>query len=248
MLFRSLAFQQAVDKLQYLVDNYYRKNTGDFAQVLIGLLYYRARQYDIATEKLGKIAPTSVYYNAAETLLNDMKEIKAKKTAPNYGSDIADTYKVWDPNAVIGVNIIPSRPPSGAITGGGAEEIAVTRADDGSIVIQAAPGSKIQFALQGLADEDKFNEYMNDKEDLSRLPKEMREEKEKDLLALHWSAEDGNFSDENEGAVKVWQAPLQPGSYKVTAKTDDFGLVRTPDRGNRKDDAKDLTVTVVVGE
>jgi hypothetical protein len=41
---------------------------------------------------------------------------------------------------------------------------------------------------------------------------------------------------------------LQPGSYKVTAKTDDFGLVRTPDRGNRKDDAKDLTVTVVVGE
>ncbi|MCM8761261.1 MAG: hypothetical protein NC933_03925 [Candidatus Omnitrophica bacterium] len=245
LYYEKLPRQQAIDRLQSLVDRYYRKNTGDFAQVLIGLLYYRAKDYDIAMEKLKKIESTSMCHYAAQVLIDDINKIKKEKVAPSYGSDIADSYQVWDPDIGIGAAITPTQP---GMLGAGGAPINATREKDGSIKISVAPGAKIQLSLTGLVDEDRFNQYMLDKEDISRLPKNLREEKEKDLMSLHWSAEAGNFSDEKESVSKVWQAPKEPGTYKLVVKLDDFGLVRTPDKGLRKDPAKDLNVIVVVGE
>jgi tetratricopeptide (TPR) repeat protein len=235
--YEKLPRQQAIENLQKLVDSYYRKNTGDFAQVLIGLLYYRVKNYDTAVEKLQKIEPSSMYHYAAQTLLNDIKEIKEKKVAPKFGSDIADTYKVWDPHTQLGGSIVPSE---------GGKKIEPVKAEDGSLQIQVSPGAKLQFELVGLDDDDRFNEYQADKEDLSRLPKELREETEKDLISMHWATESGSYSDDKESVTKTWQAPSEPGTYKITAKLDDFGLVRVPDKGLRKDSAKDLVLTVIV--
>jgi len=237
LYYEKLPRVQAIEGLQRLVDNYYRKNTGDFAQVLIGLLYYRTKNFEAAIEKLQKVDPTSMYSFAAQTILDDIKQIREEKTAPKFGSDIADTYQVWDPHMPTGGAIVPMA---------GGQKLEVTTADDGSMRIEAAPGTQVQLMLEGLVDEDRFNEYQLDREDLSRLPKELREGTEKDLLILHWAAESGSFADDRESASKSWKAPSEPGTYTITAKLDDFGLVRTPDKGLRKDAPKDLTLVVTV--
>ena len=211
LYYEKLPRELAIERLQGLIDNHYRKNTGDFARVLIGLLQYRAQEYDTAVEELKKVPPTSIYAYAADTLLKDIEEIQTKKVAPSYGSDIADTYKVWDPYMAIGAVIVPMKPQTSGILGGEPERLETTKADDGSLMIRVAPGAKVQFTLDGLVDEDRFNEYMLDKEDLSRLPKNLRTETEKDLLSLHWAAEEGAFADENE-TVGASEVP-SPGVY-----------------------------------
>ena len=108
------------------------------------------------------------------------------------------------------------------------------------------PGSKIKFALSTLVDEDHFAEYLQDKEDLSRLPKKVRDENEKDLIFLQWTSEGGKFVDGRQTRDKLWQAPDGPGNYKVSISADDFGLVREPDKGVRKDPAKDLSLIINV--
>jgi hypothetical protein len=47
---------------------------------------------------------------------------------------------------------------------------------------------------------------------------------------------------------KIWQAPDQPGQYKFSIRIDDFGLVRLPDKGLKKDPAKELVLVVIVKE
>ncbi len=237
LYYEQLPRVQAIEGLQRLVDNYYRKNTGDFAQVLIGLLYYRAKNYETAVEKLQKVDPTSMYSFAAQTILDDIKQIREQKAAPKFGSDISDSYKVWDPHMPTNGAIVPTA---------GGQKLETTTAGDGSLQVEVGPGTQIQVALEGLDDKDRFNEYQLDKEDLSRLPKELREETEPDLLVLHWASENGSFADDKESPSKSWKAPSEPGTYKISAKLDDFGLVRTPDKGLRKDAAKDLTLVVVV--
>ena len=81
----------------------------------------------------------------------------------------------------------------------------VIEAEDGSFRMEVNRLARVQFALQALVDEDKFNEYTIDKDDQSRLPKMIREETEKDLLLLRWSVDGGNFTDNKETDVKIWQ-------------------------------------------
>ena len=44
----------------------------------------------------------------------------------------------------------------------------------------------------------------------------------------------------------MWQAPDQPGEYKISIVVDDLGLVRTPDKGIRKDPTKEIAIIVNV--
>ena len=63
---------------------------------------------------------------------------------------------------------------------------------------------------------------------------------------LQWTSEGGKFADERQAKDKVWQAPEEPGTYKVSVSADDLGLVRSPDKGNRKDPAKEVSLVINV--
>jgi tetratricopeptide (TPR) repeat protein len=240
--YENLPRDKAIESIQSIIDRYYRKDTGDYARVLMAMLYYGAKNYDSAEDALKKIDPSSSYSYTSQTIMDDIKEIKKNKTAPAFGTDATYTYKVWDPYQAIEVKISP------AIAGSSGEKgaIAITEAEGGLLQIEVNKGAKIQFALQGMVDEDRFNEYTIDKDDQSRLPKMIKEETEKDLLNLRWSVDGGNFTDAKETDAKVWQAPKEPGTYKMTVKVDDFGLVRVPNKGVKKDLAKDTVLNIVV--
>lgn len=235
--YENLPRDKAIESLQSLIDRYYRQDTGDYARVLTAMLYYLAKNYDTAEDHLKKIAPTSSCHYTARMILDDIKDIKKNKSAPAFGTDATETYKVWDPYQGIDVKISPTS---------GGKPLEVTTGDDGSMQVVVGKGQKVQFGLQGMVDEDKFNEYTVDKDDQSRLPKMIKEETEKDMLSLHWSADGGNFADDKETDTKEWQAPGEPGTYKLTVKVDDFGLVRVPNKGVRKDKTKDAVLNIVV--
>lgn len=240
--YENLPRDKAVESIQSLIDKYYRKDLGDYAQILMAMLYYRAKNYDTAGDLLKKIEPSSSCFYAARMIMDDIAEIKKNNTAPAFGTDATETYKIWDPYQGIEVRILPT------IVGAPDEKgsPAITESEDGSLRMEVDKLAKIQFAMQALVDEDKFNEYTIDKDDQSRLPKMIKEETEKDLLLLRWSVDGGNFADGKETDVKIWQAPNEPGTYKMTAKVDDFGLVRVPNKGVRKDLARDTVINIVV--
>jgi tetratricopeptide (TPR) repeat protein len=239
--YENLPRDKALENIQSIIDKYYRKDTGDYARVLMAMLYYGAKNYDSAEDVLKKIEPSSSYSYTAQMIMDDIKEIKKNKTAPAFGTDATDTYKVWDPYQGIDVKIVPT------VAGSSGEKGAIPiTTESGVQQIEVNKGAKIQFAIQGLVDEDRFNEYTVDKDDQSRLPKMIREETEKDLLSLRWSVDGGNFTDDKETDAKVWQAPKEPGTYKMTIKVDDFGLVRVPNKGTKKDLTKDTVLNIVV--
>ncbi|MCX5679011.1 MAG: hypothetical protein NTY76_07925 [Candidatus Omnitrophica bacterium] len=240
--YENLPRDKAIESIQSIIDKYYRKDTGDYARVLMAMLYYGAKNYDSAGDALKKVEPSSSYSYTARMITDDIKEIRKNKTAPAFGTDATETYKVWDPYQSIDVKIVPTVAGSSGEKGA----IAITMTEGGQQQIEVNKGAKIQFALQGLVDEDRFNEYTIDKDDQSRLPKMIKEETEKDLLSLRWSVDGGNFADDKETDVKVWQAPKDPGTYKMTVKVDDFGLVRVPNKGVKKDLAKDTVLNIVV--
>ena len=131
-------------------------------------------------------------------------------------------------------------------TKGEDKRLEVTYTESGAPQIRVGPGAKIKFTLGTLADEDRFAEYLQDKEDISRLPKKVKEENEKDLITLQWTSDGGKFIDERQSRDKVWQAPDQPGEYKISIGVEDLGLVRIPDKGIRKDATRELTMIVNV--
>ncbi|MBU1038351.1 MAG: hypothetical protein KJ994_04805 [Candidatus Omnitrophica bacterium] len=240
--YENLPRDKALESIQSLIDKYYRKDTGDYAQILMAMLYYGAKNYDTAEDRLKKIDPTSSCFYAARMIMDDINEIRKNNAAPAFGDDATETYKIWDPYQGIDVKISPTMAGSSDQK----ESPVLTEAEDGSLRMEVNKLAKIQFAIQGLVDEDKFNEYTIDKDDQSRLPKMIKEETGKDLLLLRWSVDGGNFADGKETDVKIWQAPNEPGTYKMTVKVDDFGLVRVPNKGVRKDLARDTVINIVV--
>ncbi|MBN2453134.1 MAG: tetratricopeptide repeat protein [Candidatus Omnitrophica bacterium] len=235
--YENLPRDKAIENLRGLMSKYYRQGAGDYVRVLIAMLYYTAKNYETAEDELKKIEPNSMYAHTSKMIRDDIKNIKDNDAAPTFGSDSTETYKVWDVYQPTDVKVTVTI---------GSELAPMTTADDGTITIEAPKGAKLQMALQGIVDEDRFNEYQLDKEDPSRLPKMLREETEKDLLFLHWASEDGKFTDDNESETKTWQAPNEPGVYKMSVKVDDFGLVRVPNKGVRKDIQKDVNITIIV--
>ena len=126
------------------------------------------------------------------------------------------------------------------------KKLEITYTDSGAPQIKVSPGAKIRFTFATLVDEDKFAEYLQDKEDLSRLPKKIKDDTEKDLLSLQWTGDGGKFVDERQTRDKSWQAPDEPGTYKISIVVDDLGLVRIPDKGIRKDPTKEIDLFVIV--
>ena len=158
---------------------------------------------------------------------------------------------MWEPGKPITVEIMPMEAgDAGAWLKGAArgedKKLPVTITLSGVPQITVAPGAKIKFALATVADEDRFSEYIQDKEDLSRLPKKIKEDSEKDLLTLQWTTDGGKFAEERQVRDKVWQAPDTPGAYKVSISVEDLGLVRSPGKGVRKDPIKEVGFIVNV--
>ena len=249
LYFSNFPSDKAIMGLQKLTDNYYRKNIGDFAYILIALLHYTDKEYKKALDVLKKVDINSVYAYTADTIVADIKDIK-KGSKPSYSFGSKDKYRMWEPGTIT-VEMVPmAAGDANAWLKGSAKgedkRLEVTYTESGVPQINVAPGAKIKFTLGTLSDEDKFAEYLQDKEDLSRLPKKTKEGKEKDLLSLQWTSGGGKFIDERQSRDKAWQAPDQPGEYKIAVSIDDLGLVRIPDKGIRKDATKDITIVVNV--
>jgi len=240
LYYENLDIDGAMAALQKITDKYPRRDSRDYAYLLIGILHYNKTEYDKSAEVLKKMQsdfPRSVYIYAAGQLIQDIDDIK-KGAAPSYSFGSKDLYKVWEPYMPINCGISVSE---------GAETIEKKDAKPGEIFIKAAPGAKVTFNMTGLEDLDRFNEYMQDKEDQSRLPRKIRDETEKDLVFFSWSGpEGGKFAEDKQTLSKVWQAPNEPGDYTMTINIGDLGLVRPPDTGTKKDPPKTLTVHISV--
>jgi outer membrane protein assembly factor BamD (BamD/ComL family) len=238
LYYENLDLEGAISSLQKLADQYPRRDSSDYAYLLMGALYYNKLDYDKSAEVLKKMQndfPRSVYIYTADQLLKDIEDIK-KGVAPSFSFGSKDLYKVWEPYMYVNCDI--------GVTDG-AQVVENKDAKPGEIFIKAAPGAKITFNMTGLEDMDRFNEYMQDKDDASRLPRKIRDETEKDLVFFSWSSpESGKFVDDKQALSRVWQAPTEPGNYTMTINIGDLGLVRPPDTGSKKDPAKTLTVHI----
>ena len=119
--------------------------------------------------------------------------------------------------------------------------------DREKVYITVKPGQKVMFTLDKLKDLDKSGEYIQDKSDVSRLPRKIEDELEEDLLSIEWSSTGGQFLDKRQSIEKAWQAPGAAGKCTVSICLDDLGLARPPNTGNRKDSGtKDITVFVTI--
>ena len=238
LYYENLSIEEAIEALKRIEDKYPRRDSRDYAHLLMGALYYNNADYDKSAEIFKKIQsdfPKSVYIYAAGQLIQDLDEIK-KGAAPSYSFGSKDLYKVWEPYMYINCDIA---------AGEGAETVENKDSKPGEIFIKALPGAKITFKMTGLEDMDRFNEYMQDKEDQSRLPRKTKDGTESDLVFFSWSGpEGGKFMDDKQALSRVWQAPNEPGNYTMTISIGDLGLVRPLDTGTRKDPAKTLTVHI----
>jgi len=238
--YETLVLEKAIESLQALIDMYPRRETRDYADLLIGILYYNKTDYDKALaifRKMQENYPRSAYLYAAETLITDINDIK-KGSSPSFSFGSKDVYKVWEPympiNADIGI-------------GEGAEIVENKDAKPGELYVKTKAGSKVTFMMNGLEDMDRFSEYWQDKEDESRLPRKIKDGTEKDIVFFTWSSMDGGkFTDNKQTISRSWQAPKEPGTYKIIINIGDLGLVRPPDSGSKKDSAKSLAIHVTV--
>ncbi len=238
--YETLDTDKAIEHLQELIDAYPRRDTRDYAYLLTGVLYYGKPDYGRAFDVLKKMLkefPKSSYFYAADTLITDINEIK-KGAAPSYSFGSKDFYRMWEAYMPIGAAIT---------VGEGAQTIEDKAAKPGEVFAKTRCGSKVIFTLTGLEDPDRFDEYWQDKEDQSRLPREIKTGKELDLLFFTWScADNGKFLDDKQASSRMWQAPDTPGEYIININVADMALLRPPDSGTRKDQSKILTIHVKV--
>ena len=232
--------EKAVEYLQKLIGDYPRRDTIDYAYLLTGILYYSKPDYDKALGILKKIQadfPKSAYSYVTDTLISDINDIK-KGAAPSYSFGSKDVYRTWEAYTPIGITIN---------VGEGGQVIENKDAKPGELFVKTKPGSTVVFTMAGIEDLDRFNEYWQDKEDQSRLPREIKTGTEKDLVFFTWScADNGKFLDDKQTPSRSWQAPDAPGDYTITITSGDIALVRPPDSGTRKDEPKTLTIHITV--
>jgi tetratricopeptide (TPR) repeat protein len=229
---------KALENLQKLIDAYPRQDSRDYAYLLTGILFYGKADYNKALDVLRKMQqefPKSSYYYVTETLIMDINEIK-KGATPSYSFGANDLYRIWEPYTSIGVSVT---------VGEGAQAFDNKDAKPGETFVKTKCGAKVAFNISGIEDLDRYNEYWQDKEDQSRLPREIKTGTEKDLVFFTWSCPDnGKFLDEKQLSSRSWQAPELPGDYIININAGDIALVRPPDSGSRKDPLKTLTIHV----
>ncbi|MFA5499453.1 MAG: tetratricopeptide repeat protein [Candidatus Omnitrophota bacterium] len=229
---------KALENLQKLIEAYPRQDSRDYAYLLTAILFYGKADYDKALDVLRKMQqefPKSSYYYVTETLIMDINEIK-KGAAPSYSFGANDLYRIWEPYTSLGVSVT---------VGEGAQAIDNKDAKPGETFVKTKCGANVAFNISGIEDLDRYNEYWQDKEDQSRLPREIKTGTEKDLVFFTWSCPDnGKFLDEKQLSSRTWQAPELPGDYIININAGDIALVRPPDSGSRKDPLKTLTIHV----
>jgi tetratricopeptide (TPR) repeat protein len=235
LYYSNLSYDDALAGLKDTIDKYYRKPTGDYAQLLKGLLYYGKKDYVNARKTLSKIEETSMYNYAAGTIIKDIDKIEKEGCLPSFSSGSEDTYKMFEPYTPTKVEIKPS----------GVKEEDISYSEGAVMNIKTAPGTVINFTADA-KDLDRFGEYKVDRTDQSRLPKLVNELTEQDLIIIKWSCESGTFTDDKETPEKGWKAPDAPGRYKIKFGVTDLGVTRVPDKGTRKDPAKDTEIIINV--
>jgi len=232
--------EKALGYLQKLIDAYPRRDTNDYAFLLEGILYYGKADYDKALEVFRKIQQDfskSAYLYVTDILITDIMDIK-KGASPSYSFGSEDFYRVWEPYTAVNADIV---------VGEGAQIVENKDANPGEIYIKTKCGSNVAFTVANPGDLDSFNEYWQDKEDISRLPREIKTGTEKDLIYFTWSsADNGKFQEDKQTTSRVWQAPDTPGHYVITVNLGDMALVRPPDSGTRKDNPKTLAIHALV--
>jgi DNA uptake lipoprotein len=228
LYYENYNIEGALEALQKIVDKYPRRDSMDYAYLLMGVLHYNNADYDKSSQVFKKMEsdfPRSVYLYAAGQMIQDIDEIK-KGAAPSFSFGSKDLYKVWEPYMPVYCDIG---------VGSGAETIENKDAKPGEIFVKAAPGAKITFNMSNLEDLDRFGEYKQDSEDQSRLPRKIRDATEKDLVFFSWSGpEVGKFENEKQTLSRAWQAPGEPGDYTMTVNVGDLALMRPPDTGIKK--------------
>lgn len=240
LYYETASTEKAEELLKKLIDTYPRRDTIDYAYLLTGILYYSKGDYNKALEifkKMQRDFPRSGYFYTTDMLITDIKDIK-KSGKPSYSFGSKDVFRVWEAYTPINADVS---------IGEGAEVLENKDAKPGEIFIKTNTGAKVTFTVNNIEDLDRFHEYWQDKEDQSRLPREIKTETEKDLIFFTWSNTDGGkFMDDKQALSRIWQAPAEPGNYVITINMGDLGLVRPPDTGSRKDAPKTLTIHVSV--
>lgn len=238
--YETLDTEKAIGYIEKLIDAYPRRDTRDYAYLLTGVLYYAKPDYGRAFDVLKKMQQEfskSAYFYAADTLITDINEIK-KGAAPSYSFGSKDFYRIWEAYMPIGAAVT---------VGESAQTIENKDAKPTEVFAKTKCGLKVIFTLTGLEDLDRFDEYWQDKEDQSRLPREIKTGKELDLLFFTWScADNGKFLDDKQASSRMWQAPDTPGEYVININISDIALLKPPDSGTRKDNSKTLIIHVTV--
>ena len=225
LYYKNANASQGIDKLKALIGLYPTASACDYAELLIGLLYYGQGKYNEALKYFKNVKdkyPDTTYDYTADKLIEDVNNITKNKKDPSYSFSSEDTYKAWGPYTVPNVKMIASE-------------------------TQVKPGTEVTFTISTITDLDQFGEYLYDASDRSRLPKKVRDGKEEDLVSIEWSATGGKLKSGKEATEKTWVAPSKPGDYTFSAQVKDLGLSRPPDEGTRKDpDGDPVTVVVTV--
>jgi len=242
--------EKAIASLEKLVTENYRKDIGDFAQILIGLLYFEAKDYDKALGYFRKVGEVSAYRSAAMTLVKDIDDVK-DGSAPSYSPASPDKYRMWElyTPTQLGIGAYEVKAATNLLDKLGVvkpKRFNLTQSVTGTPVLEVSKGSKVELRAENEADTDTFTEYSQDRSDASRLPKKETEMLSKDLVSIQWKTDGGKFADENQSSTKVWQAPDAAGACTVTVRVDDFGLVRTPDKGIAKDPPREAALQILV--
>jgi len=71
--------KRSIERLNALAEQYKERPVHEYADLLIGILYYGSKDYNKALnifEKIQKENPKSPYWYTTETLINDIKDIK----------------------------------------------------------------------------------------------------------------------------------------------------------------------------
>jgi len=227
--------EKAVENLKTLIAEYNTAPARQFAEFLIGLLYFDTAKYKKAAKQFAKFKteyPDSIYSYAARRLMNEMENINEGNSS-TLASVTDDAYRTWEPHT----------PLKGKIS-------AKIKGKEVSLPLEnIKPGTRICFTLDSVKDLDKCGVYLYDPGDMSRLPRKIDDEVREDLLSVRWSSDDGCIESEKYGLTKVWQAPDKPGTYRISASVGDLALIRPPDEGTRKDsEPLEMSITVTVGE
>jgi outer membrane protein assembly factor BamD (BamD/ComL family) len=223
LYYKNANINTGIDKLKALTKLHPTVSARDYAELLIGLLYYGQKKYDEALQYFKNVKdkyPDTSYDYMADKLIEDIDSITKNKKEPAYSFGSEETYKAWGPYTIPHVQMTAS------------ETVVKT-------------GSEVKITMSTITDLDQFGEYLYDASDRSRLPKKVRDGKEEDLLSIGWNATSGKLKSGKEATEKIWVAPNIPGEYKISAKVEDLGLTRPPDEGTRQDQSID-PVSIVI--